>query len=298
MGPRWSPHGRSGPAAGSGVRLRHRHPRRSVVQGPGGGGDAGGSRASGRAHAATRSADPRSDRPVAPTRRAMLRRPLGHRAATVDHPLRTSGETRPSLGPDSQAKGVDRACGTGGFVDEGGVRNRERLVPVRDRDVCLHDGREAYGRNEWAAARSALLDADGQEPLEADDLELLAWSCRWQGDDVGFLNALERAEVAFGSAGRRARAAAHGSGAGAPARADARRVGGGGVLLPGRGAARGRARVARARGRRCGCSPSPSWRRARSKQRRRRSRRHGRSLVGWPAPAWRRWRCRGWRTWR
>jgi class 3 adenylate cyclase len=52
-----------------------------------------------------------------------------------------------------------------------------------------------------------LLDADGQHPLEADDLERLAWSCRWVGDDAGFLNALERAEVAFTEAGGRARAA-------------------------------------------------------------------------------------------
>jgi class 3 adenylate cyclase len=78
---------------------------------------------------------------------------------------------------------------------------------VRDRDVCLHDGRAAFGRNDWAAARSALLDADAHGPLEAEDLERLAWSCRWFSDDVGFLNALERAEVAFGAAGRRARAA-------------------------------------------------------------------------------------------
>lgn len=76
-----------------------------------------------------------------------------------------------------------------------------------DRDVCLHDGRAAHGRNEWAAARAALLDADSQGPLDAEDLERLAWSCRWVGDDVGFLNALERAEAAFIAVGDRARAA-------------------------------------------------------------------------------------------
>src|SRR4051812_31398881 len=73
--------------------------------------------------------------------------------------------------------------------------------------MCLDEGRAAHDRNDWAAARSALLDADAQLPLEAEDLERLAWSCRWVGDDVGFLNALERAEVVFSATGRRARAA-------------------------------------------------------------------------------------------
>ena len=49
--------------------------------------------------------------------------------------------------------------------------------------------------------RSRLIDADAQEPLEAEDLERLAWSCRWVSDEAGFLNALERAEVAFRAAG-------------------------------------------------------------------------------------------------
>jgi class 3 adenylate cyclase len=78
---------------------------------------------------------------------------------------------------------------------------------VQDRDAGLRQGREAYGRNEWAAARSAFLDADGQTPLDADDLERLAWACRWVGDDAGFLNALERAEAAFAATGQRSRAA-------------------------------------------------------------------------------------------
>ena len=76
-----------------------------------------------------------------------------------------------------------------------------------DRELRLRDGRAAHDRSDWVAARSALLDADADAPLEADDLERLAWSCRWSGDDEGFLNALERAEAAFGSAGLRARAA-------------------------------------------------------------------------------------------
>src|SRR6187455_1532242 len=78
---------------------------------------------------------------------------------------------------------------------------------VPDREACLQDGRAAHDRNDWAAARAALLEADAQEPLEPEDLERLAWSCRWMSDDVGFLNALERAEVAFSAAGARAAAA-------------------------------------------------------------------------------------------
>ena len=56
-------------------------------------------------------------------------------------------------------------------------------------------------------ARSRLLDADAHEPLDAEDLERLAWSCRWVSDHAGFLNALERAEVAFSAAGVRSAAA-------------------------------------------------------------------------------------------
>src|SRR6187549_3166828 len=78
---------------------------------------------------------------------------------------------------------------------------------VPDRDVCLEEGRAALDRNDWNAARDALLEADAQEPLDPEDLERLAWACRWVTDDAGFLNALERAEVAFDAAGARAAAA-------------------------------------------------------------------------------------------
>ena len=84
---------------------------------------------------------------------------------------------------------------------------RDRLIPVSDREARLDEARATYGRNDWMVARSRLLDADAQEPLEAEDLERLAWSCRWVSDEVGFLNALERAEVAFSAAGARAAAA-------------------------------------------------------------------------------------------
>ena len=84
---------------------------------------------------------------------------------------------------------------------------RDRLIPVSDREAHLDEARTAYGRNDWTAARSLLLAADAPEPLAADDLERLAWSCRWASDQMGFLNALERAEVAFSAAGARAAAA-------------------------------------------------------------------------------------------
>ena len=75
------------------------------------------------------------------------------------------------------------------------------------REALLDDARAAYGQSQWSAARAALRDADADQPIGADDLERLAWSCRWAGDPAGFLNALERAEVAFTDAGEDAGAA-------------------------------------------------------------------------------------------
>jgi class 3 adenylate cyclase len=75
------------------------------------------------------------------------------------------------------------------------------------REELLDAARAAYGQSEWSAARAALRDADADQPLGADDLERLAWSCRWAGDQAGFLNTLERAEVAFTDAGGDAGAA-------------------------------------------------------------------------------------------
>ena len=75
------------------------------------------------------------------------------------------------------------------------------------REALLDDARAAYGQSQWSAARAALRDADADQPIGADDLERLAWSCRWAGDPAGFLNALERAEVAFTDAGEIAGAA-------------------------------------------------------------------------------------------
>ena len=75
------------------------------------------------------------------------------------------------------------------------------------REALLDDARAAYGRSQWSVARAALRDADADQPIGAEDLERLAWSCRWDGDPAGFLNALERAEVAFTDAGGTAGAA-------------------------------------------------------------------------------------------
>ncbi len=75
------------------------------------------------------------------------------------------------------------------------------------REALLDDARAAFDQSQWSAARAALRDADADQPIEADDLERLAWSCRWAGDPAGFLNALERAEVAFTDADQNAGAA-------------------------------------------------------------------------------------------
>jgi class 3 adenylate cyclase len=78
---------------------------------------------------------------------------------------------------------------------------------VGTREALLDDARTAYEQSQWAAARTALQGADADQPLGAGDLERLAWSCCWTGEASAFVNALERAEVAFTRAGERAGAA-------------------------------------------------------------------------------------------
>ncbi len=75
------------------------------------------------------------------------------------------------------------------------------------REALLEQARAAFAQSQWAVARSALHDADAAQQLGADDLERLAWSCRWESDPGGFLIALERAETAFTAAGEMAGAA-------------------------------------------------------------------------------------------
>jgi class 3 adenylate cyclase len=82
--------------------------------------------------------------------------------------------------------------------EDGGVSGREQI---------LGDARSAFDRNDWPVARAALLEADAQHPLGPEDVERLAWSCRWSGDQPGFVNALERAEAAFVEVGALAGAA-------------------------------------------------------------------------------------------
>ena len=90
---------------------------------------------------------------------------------------------------------------------------------MSEREALLDDARRAYGRNDWAGARSALVELDAVETLGVDDLERLAWAHRWTGDEAGFLNLLERAEVAFVADGRKT-GAARMAGLGGSARAD------------------------------------------------------------------------------
>jgi GNAT superfamily N-acetyltransferase len=47
---------------------------------------------------------------------------------------------------------------------------------VPGRDALLDAARSAYAENDWTGAPSSLLDADATQPLDADDLERLAWS--------------------------------------------------------------------------------------------------------------------------
>ena len=78
---------------------------------------------------------------------------------------------------------------------------------MSSREALLDHARAAYGQSRWSTARSELEAADADRPLEAEDLERLAWSCRWESDPRAFLDALERAEVAFAATGERAGAA-------------------------------------------------------------------------------------------
>ena len=59
------------------------------------------------------------------------------------------------------------------------------LRRVHTGQALLDDARAAYGQSLWAEPRAALRDADADQPIGADDLERLAWSCRWGGDPAG-----------------------------------------------------------------------------------------------------------------
>jgi DNA-binding NarL/FixJ family response regulator len=70
----------------------------------------------------------------------------------------------------------------------------------------LHEAREACERSAWADAHRRLQLAQGDGPLQAEDLERLALAAYMLGRDDEYLETLERAFDAHASAGRRARA--------------------------------------------------------------------------------------------
>jgi DNA-binding CsgD family transcriptional regulator len=84
---------------------------------------------------------------------------------------------------------------------------KSKLKPARARkDDELEHGRQHYRKRAWADAYQALLLADQETPLEADDLELLAMAAYLVGRDDDYLRALERAHNAHLNAGQCPRA--------------------------------------------------------------------------------------------
>ncbi len=67
--------------------------------------------------------------------------------------------------------------------------------------AAVERGRTAYVRRAWSEAHQALADADGDAPLGAEDLELLARSAYMLGRDDEYVGALERAHRAHLDAG-------------------------------------------------------------------------------------------------
>jgi DNA-binding CsgD family transcriptional regulator len=68
-------------------------------------------------------------------------------------------------------------------------------------------GRGSYARRAWADAFAALSRASAREPLEADDLDRLAWSAVLSGHEAESLEAFERLHQLTVDAGDRLRAA-------------------------------------------------------------------------------------------
>ena len=56
----------------------------------------------------------------------------------------------------------------------------------------LDQGRASFDRRAWGDAFDALARAEGDTPLDRDDLERLAWAAALRGSDDAFLGALER----------------------------------------------------------------------------------------------------------
>src|SRR5215468_12325172 len=68
-------------------------------------------------------------------------------------------------------------------------------------------GKLAYERRAWEEAYDALSQASATEPLEADDVERLAWSATLTGRDESALEAFERLHQLRLEAGEDSRAA-------------------------------------------------------------------------------------------
>jgi class 3 adenylate cyclase len=71
----------------------------------------------------------------------------------------------------------------------------------------LEAGRAAYDAHDWEQAWRDLQDADANEPLEAEDLELLADAARWSGRYDDLIAVLERGHAVYEARGDRRGAA-------------------------------------------------------------------------------------------
>jgi DNA-binding CsgD family transcriptional regulator/tetratricopeptide (TPR) repeat protein len=78
---------------------------------------------------------------------------------------------------------------------------------IENEPMVLEQGRSAYSNRAWADAFEALSRANREQPLEPEDLELLAHSAYMLGLDDEYRAALEQAYHAFREAGDASRAA-------------------------------------------------------------------------------------------
>ena len=79
----------------------------------------------------------------------------------------------------------------------------EMTAPKSSLDLA----RASFDRRAWGDAFDALARAEGDAPLDRDDLERLAWAAALRGSDEGFLGALERLHKACVGANETRRAA-------------------------------------------------------------------------------------------
>lgn len=74
-------------------------------------------------------------------------------------------------------------------------------IEVERAAESLQRGRESYGRRAWIAAHTLLTEADLADPLEAEELELLATSAYMIGRDEEYLRIVERAYRGYAGRG-------------------------------------------------------------------------------------------------